>query len=71
MGFTLSFELTPINDTTCELVVDVAADPKGALRLMEPVVRRVFPRRSRRITDAMIAVIETTANPDRQSAPTR
>lgn len=62
IDFALRFELTPIDDAACELTVEVAARPKGVLRLLEPVMRFGFPRRSRRITDAMVAVIETTAH---------
>jgi hypothetical protein len=59
LGFTLRFELDPVDATACRLTVDVAAHPRGALRLMEPVMRLAFPARSRRITDAMIGVIES------------
>jgi hypothetical protein len=62
LAFTLRFELTPVTDETCELTVDVAAQPKGALRLMTPLLRLGFPSRSRRITDAMIGVIEATVS---------
>ena len=60
LDFMLRFELRPIDDATCDLTVDVSAQPKGALRLMEPLMRLGFGRRSRRITQAMVAVIEAT-----------
>jgi ketosteroid isomerase-like protein len=61
LGFTLRFELTPVGAAECELAVDVAADPRGVLRIAMPMLRLGLPRRSRRITDAMIAVIEGAA----------
>ncbi|MGN6474863.1 MAG: SRPBCC family protein [Mycobacteriales bacterium] len=62
LGFTLRFALSPLTGDTCQLTVEVAAEPKGALRLMQPMMRLAFPSRSRRITEAMVAVIETTAS---------
>lgn len=61
MDFRLRFALTPVGAGTCEITVEVAAQPKGALRLLEPLMRLGFPRRSRRITDAMSAIVEATA----------
>lgn len=61
LDFALRFELAPIDRASCELMVDVTAQPKGALRLITPLMRLGFPRRSARITDTMIAVIEETA----------
>ena len=61
LDFAVRFQLTPIDSTTCELTVDVTAQPKGALRIMAPLMRLGFPRRSAHITDAMIAVIEDVA----------
>ena len=60
VDFTLRFELAATSEQTCELTVDVSAQPKGALRLAEPLMRLGFPKRSRRITDAMVGVIEAT-----------
>lgn len=63
LGFALRFEVAPVADDRCELTVDVSAEPKGALRLMSPMLRLGFPKRSRRITDSMIQFIEATASP--------
>jgi Polyketide cyclase / dehydrase and lipid transport len=60
LDFALRFELTPISSTACEITVDVVAQPRGALRIAEPLMCLALPRRSRRIADAMIAVIEKT-----------
>jgi hypothetical protein len=68
LDFKLRFEVVATGPTECELTVEVAADPKGTLRLMQPIMRLAFPRRSRRITDAMIAVIETTARTESAEA---
>ena len=69
VAFWLRFELTPVDDQSCELTAEVSAQPKGALRLMEPLMRLGFPRRSRRITDAMVTVIESDARAERASVP--
>jgi hypothetical protein len=61
LDFGLRFELAPTGDSSCDLTVAVSAQPKGAMRLMEPLMRLAFPSRSRRITDSMIAVIESMA----------
>ena len=61
LDFSLCFELRPIDEATCDLTVRVAAELKGAMRLLEPLLRLGFASRSRRITDAMVAVIETAA----------
>lgn len=63
LDFRLRFDLMPIDDATCDLTVDVTAQPRGALRLLEPIMRLGFPKRSRRITDAMVDVIESTVPP--------
>lgn len=61
MDFALRVALTPKDDGWCDLTVEVSAQPKGALRLAEPLMRLGFPRRSRSITDAMVGVIESIA----------
>jgi hypothetical protein len=61
LEFRLRFDLTPIDSATCGLTVDVSAQPKGTMRLIEPLMRLAFPARSRRITNSMVAVIEATA----------
>lgn len=61
MNFALSFTVTPVTSDECELRVDVRAQPKGPLRAMEPLMKLAFPKRSGRITDAMVAVVEELA----------
>lgn len=60
MDFRLAFDLkaTPIGT---DLTVHVAAQPKGGLRLFVPVLHLALPRRSHRITSAMVRVIEEDA----------
>lgn len=61
MDFALSFTVSPATASECDLRVDVRAQPNGALRAIEPLMRLAFPKRSARITDAMVAVVEELA----------
>lgn len=61
LDFHLRFDVAPAGGDRCDVSVSVSAQPKGALRLIEPLMRLGFPRRCRRITDSMIRVIEATA----------
>lgn len=60
MDFDISFTITPIDDDSCTVQVDVQAQPQGFARLLEPILRLVMPKRGGRITDAMVEVIEST-----------
>jgi hypothetical protein len=71
LDFTLRFEVAPITSETCTLTVEVTAQPKGGLRVAEPLMRLGFPRRSRRITDAMIGLIEDAARTREKSTDLR
>ncbi|HEU5003250.1 MAG TPA: SRPBCC family protein [Actinomycetota bacterium] len=62
LGFALRFRVAPVATDRCELTVDVSAEPKGALRLMAPMLRLGFPKRCQRITDSMIQLVEASAS---------
>jgi hypothetical protein len=59
MHFRLSFDVRPEGSEASRVDVHVEAEPHGPLRLMTPLMRRMFPRRTQRITDEMARVIET------------
>ncbi len=58
MDFHITFELEPIDADSCTVRVEVRAQPKGWARMFEPVMRVAMPRRGRRITRDLVAVIE-------------
>ena len=58
MDFDISFEVTPIEGGSCTLQTDVRMQPKGWMRVFEPVVRLNMCRRSDRPTASMVDVIE-------------
>ena len=58
MDFDIEFTITPIDDHSCTVQVDVRAQPKGLSRVLEPIMRLAMPRRGARITDDMVDVIE-------------
>lgn len=65
MDFDIAFTITPIDDHSCTVQVDVRAQPKGFARLLEPVMHLMMPRHGARITDDMVHVIErSTPAPD-------
>jgi hypothetical protein len=59
MDFHISFEITPIDSSSCTVQVDVAAQPLGWTRIFEPVMRLVMPKRGERLADSMVEVIES------------
>jgi hypothetical protein len=61
MDFALSYEVDPLSGHTCRLTIDVTAAPKGPVRIIEPLMRVAFARRSQRITAALINLIEEQA----------
>jgi len=61
MDFRLSFDVLPDGSSASTVHVEVAAEPHGALRLMAPLMRLGFPRRTRRITEQMGRVVEQVA----------
>jgi len=58
MDFEIRFDLTPLDDRSCELSVHLRVRPRGLARLLQPVIRRVMPRQAERTTTAMVDVIE-------------
>jgi len=58
MGFSLRFELAKASAGGTDLTVDVNMAPHGPLRLATPLLAIGLPRRTRRITDSMVALIE-------------
>ena len=59
LDFDISFDITPIDDDSCTVRVDVRAQPRGWIRILEPMMRLVMPRRGERITSSMVQVIES------------
>ncbi|MGI9584575.1 MAG: SRPBCC family protein [Acidimicrobiia bacterium] len=59
MDFHISFQITPIDDDSCTVQVDVEAQPKGWSRLFEPVMRLAMPGRTERLASSMVEVIES------------
>ncbi|WP_460792168.1 SRPBCC family protein [Nocardioides maradonensis] len=60
MDFRIVFDLTPTGPTSCVLRVDVRMRPKGATRLMTPLLALGIHRRSERITARMCDVVIAT-----------
>jgi hypothetical protein len=58
LGFSIGFPLTPVGPTGCACDVAVQAQPRGALRLMAPLIRLRMPKTRRRLTQQMVRVIE-------------
>ena len=58
MDFNISFEITPIDSDSCTVQVDVKAQLKGWMRLFEPMMRLVMPKRGDSIMSSMAEVIE-------------
>lgn len=58
MDFHISFQITPIDSSSCTVQVDVAAQPQGWTRIVEPVMRLAMPKRSERLASSMVEVIE-------------
>jgi len=59
LEFNISFDITPIDSSSCTVQVDVRAQPRGWTRILEPIMRLAMPRQGERITTAMAAVIES------------
>lgn len=60
LDFNISFDITPIDGSSCTVQVDVRAQPQGWTRILEPIMRRAMPKQGDRITSAMAEVIENT-----------
>lgn len=58
LSFHIAFTLTPTGPDSCECRVAVRARPRGALRLMTPLIRARMPRTGDRLTRQMAHVIE-------------
>lgn len=56
--FHLTFEIAPVAERSCDVRVSVAMRPPGPARPLTPLLRLVFPRRTRRIARSMAAVVE-------------
>ena len=59
MDFDISFQVEPIDSSSCTVRVAVAAQPQGWTRVFEPVMRLVMPRRGDRLANSMVTVIES------------
>ncbi|MCA1830627.1 MAG: SRPBCC family protein [Actinomycetota bacterium] len=62
MGFKLAFDVEPLPDEGAEVRITVSAQPRGLARLFEPMMRKGFPKRTERIVDQMMRVIEERAH---------
>lgn len=58
MAFEIAFLLEPSGETGSNLTVQIRAQPKGAFRLLTPLIGRSLPRTSERITSQMVAFVE-------------
>lgn len=56
--FELGFDLRAAGASATDLTVHVRMEPKGALRLLSPLLALQLPRRSERITRRMIDLVE-------------
>lgn len=61
MTFALRFEVAPAGASATDLTVDVRVGLKGALKLATPMFALQLPRRTDRITNQTIALIEGRA----------
>ena len=59
MAFEITFVLEPAGAGGSDLSVQIRAQPKGAFRLMTPLVARNLPKTSERITSQMVAFVES------------
>ena len=58
MDFSISFEITPIDDGSCTVTVESRAQSLGWMRILEPIMRIAMPKRADRIMQSMVEVIE-------------
>jgi hypothetical protein len=64
MGFELAFLLSPASTETTDLDVHVRMQPRGALRLLTPLLARSLPKRTERITSDMVRFVESQPEHD-------
>lgn len=62
LGFALSAEITPVSSTSCDVTTRVTMQPRGWMRLLEPVLRIGSARRGDRLTAAQVEVIEQSTS---------
>ena len=58
MDFDISFGLTPVTETSCDLTVNVNMALRGRLRPLSPLLAIQMPGRSDRITRSCVALVE-------------
>ena len=58
MDFEIEFLLVPSGEAGTDLTVQVQVQPKGAFRLLTPLIGRSLPKTSERITSQMVAFVE-------------
>lgn len=58
MVFEIAFLLEASGEAGSDLTVQIRAQPKGAFRLLTPVIGRSLPKTSERITSQMVAFVE-------------
>lgn len=58
MTFEIAFVLEPTDGSATDLTVQVRMQPKGAFRLLTPLMARSLPKTSERITSQMVALVE-------------
>lgn len=62
MEFEIAFLLEPSGEAASDLTVQIRAQPKGAFRLLTPLIARSLPKTSERITSQMVAFVEQHAS---------
>jgi hypothetical protein len=58
MSFEIAFLLEPSGEAGSDLTVQIRAHPKGAFRLLTPLIGWSLPKTSERITSQMVAFVE-------------
>jgi hypothetical protein len=62
LGFALSTTITPVSSTSCDVTTRVTMQPRGWVRLLEPVLRLGSARRGDRLTSEQARVIEQSTS---------
>ena len=62
MAFEIAFRLEPSGEAASDLTIRVQAQPKGAFRLLTPLIARSLPKTSERITSQMVAFVEQNSS---------
>ena len=69
MTFEIAFMLEPADASTTDLTVQVRVQPKGAFRLLTPLMARSLPKTGDRITGQMVTFVEGQVRASGSEAP--